>query len=115
MIKRAVTVLEEKASMLQLKNAGNVAQTISVMLQASLIGTADAAKLTAFVQAAQKANASADDEAFGAPAAAAYDSQSGSIVDTLEELLDKAESQLDQARKTETDARHNFDMIKQSL
>merc|ERR1719401_2347659 len=50
-----------------------------------------------------------------APEAAAYESHSGSIIDTLEGLLDKAKEQLDGARKKETNAQHNFEMLKQSL
>lgn len=114
MLKRAILLLEKKASMLQLKNAGNLAQTLSVMVQASVIGTADADKLTAFVQSAQESSAD-DDDAAGAPAGAVYESKSGSIVSTLQDLLEKAESQLDKARTTETDAQNNFDMLEQSL
>jgi hypothetical protein len=103
------------ASMIQLKNAGSLAQAFTVMVQASLIDTSDASKLTAFVQASQGSDDTADDEAFGAPSAAAYESKSGGIVDTLEDLLDKAEGQLDTARKTETKSRNDFEMLKQSL
>merc|ERR1719159_2381598 len=51
----------------------------------------------------------------GAPAAAVYESHSGNIIDTLQGLLDKAETQLSEARKTETDALHNFELLKQGL
>merc|ERR1719498_1232967 len=51
----------------------------------------------------------------GAPDAATYEGHSGSIVETLEGLLDKAKEQLDGARKKETNAKHNFEMLKQSL
>jgi hypothetical protein len=116
-IKRAVGILERQmkggASMMQLKNAGNLVQTLKVMVQASLIGTGDAAKLNAFLQeAAQAADA---DEAPGAPAAAVYESQSGGIVDTLQDLLEKAEGQLADQRSKETASRHNYEMLKQSL
>merc|ERR1712048_1340758 len=40
---------------------------------------------------------------------------SGGIVDTLGDLLEKAQAQLDDARKTETADLHNFQMLKQSL
>merc|ERR1719476_773211 len=97
--------------MAQLQNAGSLVQAFNSMVQASLINTADAAKLTAFAQESQKD----DDEAPGAPAAEVYQSQSGGIVDTLQELLDKAESQLDETRKTETTASNNYEQLKQSL
>ena len=51
----------------------------------------------------------------GAPDAFVYENQSGGIVATLEGLLEKAESQMDDARKKETANLNNFDMLKQSL
>ena len=36
-------------------------------------------------------------------------------MDTLNDLLDRAEAQLDDARKTETADLHNYQMLKQSL
>merc|ERR1740139_725137 len=51
----------------------------------------------------------------GAPAAATYESKSGSIVDVLADMKDKAESELDELRKAEGSAKHNFNMLKQSL
>jgi hypothetical protein len=119
MLSRATSILEREmkggASMMQLKNVGNLAQTFNVMVQASLIGTGDAAKLTAFVQDTQKGQESDDDEAPGAPAATVYASQSGGIVDTLQDLTEKAESQLAETRKKETAALNNYEMLKQSL
>merc|ERR1719297_152580 len=55
------------------------------------------------------------DEEFGAPAAAAYKSQSGGIIDVLEDMKEKAESQLAELRKAEEAAKHNYEMLKQSL
>jgi len=51
----------------------------------------------------------------GAPAAAVYEGHSDGIIGTLEGLTEKAESQLDKARKTETTSLNNFEMLKQSL
>merc|ERR1719242_977921 len=51
----------------------------------------------------------------GAPAAAVYKSQSGGIIDVLEDMKEKAESQLAELRKAEGAAQHNYDMLKQSL
>merc|ERR1719181_1575139 len=56
-----------------------------------------------------------DDSELGAPAAAVYESKSGSIVDVLADMKDKAESELDELRKAEGNAKHNFNMLKQSL
>merc|ERR1719498_291343 len=51
----------------------------------------------------------------GAPDPAAYKTHSTSIVEVLEDLKEKAEAELADLRKAETNAQHNFDMLKQSL
>merc|ERR1719373_1111797 len=99
--------------MLQVKNAGNVVPALSAMVDASMIGSSDAAKLTAFVQQAQQGEDG--EEQPGAPAAAVYESKSGGVVDVLQDLTEKAETELDDARKKETTAVHNFEMLEQSL
>merc|ERR1719277_2933997 len=83
------------------------------MVTASVLNSADASRLTAFVQSSQQSDDS-NGEA-GAPDAAVYQSQSGGIVEVLEDLLEKAQSQLSSARKAEGNAMHNFAMLKQSL
>jgi len=45
----------------------------------------------------------------------AYSSSSGGIVTILEETKDKAEGELSDARKAEMEAKHEFDMVRQSL
>jgi len=62
----------------------------------------------------QDHDADADDEV-NAPAAAVYEGHSGGIIATLEGLLEKAEAQLDTARKTETSNLHNYEIMKQAL
>merc|ERR1719384_3013471 len=81
------------------------------MVRASVIGTGDASRLSAFLQESDTDS----DEALGAPAGAVYTSQSGGIIDTLQDLAEKAESQLAETRKKEVAARHNFEMLRQSL
>merc|ERR1711972_427533 len=44
-----------------------------------------------------------------------YKTHSGSILDVLEDLKEKAEDQLSQLRKAETNTKHNYQMLKQSL
>merc|ERR1719356_1960024 len=83
------------------------------MVQASMLSSADASKLTALVQTAQ--DSSDSDLEFGAPAAAVYEGHSDGIIGTLEGLTEKAEGQLEKARKTESSSLHNFEMLKQSL
>merc|ERR1719416_358551 len=115
---RATTILEREmnkggAAMVQLRNAGSFAKTMDVMVQASMIATSDASRLTNLLQQSQKDGD--DDEAPGAPAGAVYESQSGGIVDTLQDLTEKAEAQLADLRQKEVAARHNYEMLKQSL
>merc|ERR1719330_1312232 len=115
-LERAIGLIEKEmqkggAAMMQVQSAKNIEQAMEALVHASAINSADAAHLTALVQS----HDAEDDTSFGAPAAAVYESHSGGIVETLEGLLDKAETQLDKARKTETATTHNFEMLKQSL
>merc|ERR1719201_2140129 len=93
--------------MMQLQSATSLTDALKVMVQASVLGSADAARLTALVQT--------DDSDAGAPAAAVYEGKSGGIIGTLEGLTEKAEGQLDKARKTEASSLQNYQMLKQSL
>merc|ERR1719183_3358008 len=81
------------------------------MVQASVFSSADASRLTALVQTSQEDS----DVSLGAPAAAVYEGHSDGIIGTLEGLSDKAEGQLDKARKTESTSAQNYQMLKQSL
>merc|ERR1719420_2770556 len=67
----------------------------------------------AFIQS-QQASADSDEE-LGAPDPAAYKSKSGGIVDVLNDLLEKAESQLEDCRKVESNSQHNFDLLELEL
>merc|ERR1719428_900199 len=95
--------------MLQLQSATSITQALSVMVQASVFSAADASRLTALVQTEQ------GDSETGAPAAAVYEGHSDGIIGTLEGLTEKADGQLDKARKTESTAVQNYQMLKQSL
>merc|ERR1719243_486925 len=81
------------------------------MVQASVMSSADANRLTALVQS----NDGDSDSDMGAPAAQVYEGHSDGIIGTLEGLTEKADGQLDKARKTESTAVQNFQMLKQSL
>merc|ERR1719454_2680725 len=97
--------------MLQLKSATNVADALSAMVQASVLTSADASRLTALAQT----TSNDEDSSLGSPAAAVYEGHSDGIIGTLEGLTEKAEGQLDKARKTEATAVQNYEMLKQSL
>merc|ERR1719263_2682864 len=81
------------------------------MVQAAAMSSADATRLTALVQTQQES----DDSETGAPAASVYEGHSDGIIGTLEGLTEKAEGQLDKARKTERTNLQNYEMLKQSL
>merc|ERR1719487_1810074 len=96
MLERATSILSKEmaksgASMLQLKSATSITQALSVMVQASMLSSADANRLTALVQT-QQSDADSDAD-MGAPAAAVYEGHSDGIVGTLEGLTEKAEAQ----------------------
>merc|ERR1719310_1614282 len=116
MLERATSILSKEmaksgASMLQLKSASSITEALSVMVQASVLSSADASRLTALVQTSNED----EDSSMGSPAAAVYEGHSDGIIGTLEGLTEKAEGQLDKARKTESTAVQNYQMLKQSL
>merc|ERR550514_1417040 len=99
------------ASMMQLKKADNVVQALSAMVSAEAISSTDGDKLTALVQ--QRSKDEEDDA--GAPAAAVYESSSGGVVGVLNDLLEKANTELEGARATEQASLQNYEMLKGSL
>merc|ERR1719220_1982869 len=88
-------------------------QAFRAILDAAALSSSDQQKLTALVQSQQGDDA--DDDELSSPAAAAYKTHSGNIMDVLEDLKEKAEGQLSDLRKAEVNTKHNFDMLKQSL
>merc|ERR1740122_468553 len=115
MLGRAALIIEKEmkggASMMQLERANNLEQALSVLVQAALIRSADAGKLSSFVQEVQQQ----EDVEVGAPAGSVYESHSGSILDSLQDLHEKAVAQLQELRESETADRHRFEMLKQSI
>jgi len=115
-LQRAIGILEREmakhgASMMQLKNADSLEKTLRLLVEASSLTSADARGIAALVQMQQKS----DDGDMGAPDPAVYKGQSGGIIDTLGDLLEKAESQLNELRNKETASLHEFQSLKQSL
>merc|ERR1719291_1014017 len=99
------------ASLMQLKNADNMAQVLDTLVKGASISSEDASRLTALVQSSQQDG----DEDVGAPAATVYKGQSGGIIQTLTDLLEKAQGQLADARNAETKNVHNFELMQQGL
>lgn len=120
-LNRAIGILEREASknpaLLQDKvDSGNMKkllQVLSTVVDAASLASSDRKKLMALVQNTQ--DDADDDYDSGAPDPAAYKSQSSSIIDILDDLKEKAETELADARKAESNAAHNFAMLKQSL
>lgn len=112
-VERAVGIIEKEmnggAAMVQLKKATNVVDALKAMVDAQSLSSADSKKLTALVQS------SSDDDSEGAPDPAAYENQSGGVVGVLNDLLEKAQGELDAARQKEQADLANFQMLHQSL
>jgi len=121
---RAINILAKHASLLQAnkKDATKVMdfeEGMNAILNAAALSLQDKTKLQSLLQEAQNQKSASDDEfgldSMGAPAPDAYKGHSGGIVDVLQEMLDKAEDQLAEARKEEMTAKHEYDMLKQSI
>merc|ERR1719498_968750 len=87
----------------------SLVQSLSTVIDAAGFTDRDQKRLVALVQAQQ------EDEEPGAPAAAVYKTHSTDIVGVLEDLKEKAETELSEARKAESNSKHNYEMMKQSL
>merc|ERR1712156_83484 len=114
-LEKAISILEKEAaknpaSFAQVYNnkVRNILQSLSLVADAAAFSVADTQRLLALAQVDQS-------DEFFAPAAAAYKSQSGGIIEVLEDMKEKAESQLAELRKAEETAKHNYEMLKQSL
>merc|ERR1719375_1413897 len=85
-------------------------------MDAASVNSGDKAKVQALLQA-QSADTDLDLELqpAGAPDPAAYKSKSGGIVDTLEDMLEKAKAELADAQKAEMNSKFDYDMLKQKL
>merc|ERR1719436_838039 len=88
-------------------------KSLSAVMDAAAFSGAGKQKLLALVQNGQSTGSQEDP--MGAPSAVVYKSHSSDILDLLEDLKEKAEEDLAALRKAETNAKHNFEMLKQSL
>merc|ERR1719203_250121 len=91
----------------------NLMKGLSAIMEAASFSSASKQKLTALVQANHQEQD--EEDPMGAPAATVYKSHSTDILDLLEDLKEKAEEDLAALRKAETNAKHNYEMLKQSL
>ena len=123
-LERAINVLQRKmrsSAMLQAKldtaDVNKLVKVMSTMIDAAALSLHDKQKLLGLVQNSEQQQEQDDDMEtdLGAPAAKAYETRSESIVDVLEDLKQKAVTQLEEARREEMNAKHNFELLKQSL
>jgi len=115
---RAISIISTEMSknpaalaQIDTSSMAGLVQSLSAVVDAAGFSTTDRQKLVALVQAKQ----GDEDSEFGAPAASSYKSHSSGIIDVLEDLKEKAEGELSEARKAESNAKHNYGMMKQSL
>jgi len=122
MLGRAATVLKRGMSFTQTK-AGQkkmaaIVDALKNMIDAQWVDVSSRHKLKSFLQAAAAAKEDADDDlSFSQPQAkmVAYESSSGGIVKTIEEMQGKAEDTLSDLRKKEMSDAQNFAMVESGL
>jgi len=114
---RAIAIIEREMSknpaafaQVDSSNIQSLVKTLGTIVDAASFSTADQKRLAALLQ-----SRGTEDDDMGAPDPAAYKSHSSSILDVLEDLKEKAEEQLGALRKAESNAKHNYNMLKQSL
>merc|ERR1719387_2431997 len=120
MLERAISIIERemaKTGFIQgADSMKKVSDALTAVVNAALVNSGDKAKVQALLQA-QSAESEDDLELqpAGAPDPAAYKSKSGGIVDTLEDMLEKAKGELADAQKAEMNSKFDYDMLKQKL
>ena len=120
-LQRAISIIQKEMAKnpaflqkkIDTRNMNNVVGALTAVVDAAAFSSVDKEKLVALVQSRQSSDD--DDGELSAPAAATYKSHSSDIVDVLNDLLDKAQTELDDTRHAESSAAHNFAMLKQSL
>jgi hypothetical protein len=119
-VERAIGIIEREmaknpgAAFVQIQNADNLAKAMKLLVDASAITSGDASRLTAFLQSKNR-DSTLEEDMMGAPDPAAYKAKGGGIVEVLTDLLTDAQTQLEEARKTETDNQFHFDTLKLEL
>jgi hypothetical protein len=135
-LQRAVEVLKQGQASAFLQGARGsarrakmekVVQVLSTIVEAQGLDQKKQAALSVFLQKAKRDKDGDDDDdddlllaqmhggAGQAPKPKAIESSSGGIIETVEEMLDKAETQLSDLRKKETQAQNSFQLIQQGL
>merc|ERR1719215_510393 len=116
-LERAVSIISKEMAknpaalaQIDISSTARLVQTLGAVIDAAGFAGVDKQKLVALVQ-----SQSSDDQEPGAPEATVYKTHSSGILDVLEDMKEKAEGSLSDLRKEETNSKHNFEMLKQSL
>jgi len=119
---RAATVLKRGMAFVQTVNGQkkirDVVSALKNIVEAEWVDVSSKRKLKSFLQATTKAKEDSDDDlSFTQPQAkqVAYESSSGGIVKTVEEMQGKAEDTLSALRKKEMSDAQNFNMLEAGL
>jgi len=122
MLGRAATVLKRGMSFVQTKaghkKMADIVDALKSMIDAQWVDVSSRHKLKSFLQAAAAAKEDSDDDlSFSQPQAkmVAYESSSGGIVKTVEEMQGKAEDTLSDLRKKEMSDAQSFAMLESGL
>merc|ERR1719183_2366941 len=119
MLSRAIGIIEKNmrgTGFIQgAQSQKDVVAALNALVQASGIKSSDKTQLTALVQQASGEGEDDDFLARSAPDAKAYESQSGGILDTLEDMKEKAVAMRNDGQKAEMNAKHAYEMLAQSL
>jgi len=118
MLERAIAIIERemaKTGFIQgADSMKKVSDALTAVMEAAMVNGADKTKVEALLQS-QTAEDDLELQPAGAPDPAAYKSKSGGIVDTLEDMLEKAKGELADAQKAEMNSKFDYDMLKQKL
>merc|ERR1719310_2039149 len=121
---RAVTVLKKGSAFAQMRGGHmdqksmQAIQAIGTIIESQWVGAGTRKTLKSFLQASAQAKEAADDDlSFDQPQAkqVAYESSSGGIIQTVEEMQGKAEDTLSELRKKEMTENQEFQMLEGGL
>ena len=110
-LQRAISIVQEELASQEFlyfpaRELRHQLQCVRAVIDAAACSSADMERLVAFVQSRQVATD--DDSEMSVPAAACHSSD---IIDVLNGLLAKAETELDDTRHAESNDAHNFPML----
>jgi len=119
-LERAIMIIERElkggASLVQVKNsADNLVESLRLLVQATGISSQDKSTLTALIQSQEASQQHSEDDLELKSTQQDGEAKGDEILDTLNDLLEKADAELGEARKTEKKLQFNYDMLKQEL